>query len=89
MKSPKEFGEYLDTLIAKAPALRAAGVLNFETELFGKVLLNPNAGSLLLTVAPNKQSEGSEGDPMENPLSYGLAPGETLPWQETDGDRRQ
>ena len=85
MKSAKELGEYLDTLTAKAPALRAAGVLRFNGGPLGEVVLNPNAGNLL-PEAPSKPKpeEAKDYDPMNDPVSYGLAPGEPLPWKGPD-----
>jgi len=86
MTSPNEFSEYLDTLIAKAPALRAAGVLSFKAAQFGEVMLNPSAGNLLPEIPKaSVGDQGSEeGDPLDDPLAYGLAPGEKLPWQDED-----
>ena len=84
MNSPEEFGKYLDELIKRGPALREAGFLSFDMHEFGEVKLVPAAGSLLPVL--RKQGNGSEveagGDPLDDPMSYGLQPGEKLPWRD-------
>jgi hypothetical protein len=82
-ESPEQFAEYLDRLAEAAPKLRIGGVLRLEFGDF-KADLIPMAGDLLPMADDKPSKDGDDYDPLSDPVSYGLSPGDALPFDDDD-----
>lgn len=86
----KELAAHLKALTDAGPGLRAAGFVHIEV---GEIRANlvPMAGSLLpVPPKPGERKESADDyDPLNDPVTYGLQPGDPLPWDSEDEDTQE
>lgn len=81
---PEQFAAYLEKLAEAGPKLRDAGYL--------RIALGPVTAELVqfagdLTYrAPVPSPDDEDTDPLNDPVSYGLNPGEKLPFDDSEDE---